>query len=236
MFIPTHKGIICDESIVEEVKSIDRIILDDKPADNGNKKTQDEWFNYWGKINDGRVMASMGDFYVAFKDLKNRLEQGSDAEKAKARKLFNGFHDDFDWTNKNNWLIGSTRLVYEGNNINGKIIQYYSCKSQELVKESSIEIPVYSGTPVIQVANNTKGLAYLQTYFDTTDDAETIIQTLEFISGKNRDKIMICTANSSDRRSILSMAAGLIFSGGQFHVYGSFNLFYIGRSRGVKLK
>ncbi len=237
MFLPKHKGIIYDEKSVEEVKSIDRIVLDEVPADNGNKKNQDEWFDYWNSISDSRVMASMGDLYIAFKDLKNKVEQGSDVDKNKFQRLLKSLRDDFDWPGKNNWLIAGTRLEYNGNDLNARITQHYKCNRPEIVKDITIEVPVYRGVPVAQVVSDVKGLAYLQTLFDTTDDAEIIIQTLEFISRRNRKDIIIWTADSSDRGSVPSRVAGLdYYNNSQFHIYGNGDISSNGRSRGVKIK
>ncbi len=209
-----------------------KVLFDEIPADNGSKKTQNQWFDYWSSITDGRIMASMGDLYVAFKEIKDKYENGSDSDKSKAKQVLDGLRDDFDWPGKNNWLIAGTRLEYNGSDLNAKISQHYRCNRPDLVKDSNIEVPVYRGVPVTQVVSDPKGLAYLQTLLDTNDNGERIMQTIEFISGKNRNKIVIWTADSGDRGSIPNRVAGFYYYFGLFHVFGGL-IDFSGRSRGV---
>ncbi len=235
IFLPKHKGIICDEIIIEEVKTIDRIILDEKLEDNGSNKTPDQWIKYWNRITDGRVMASMGDLYIAFKNLKDRYEKGSATDKSEVKQVLIGLRDDFDWLGKNNWLITSTRLVYNDNNLNARIIQHYKCSNPELVKDNNIGVPVYRGVSINQVVNDSKGLLYLQTLFNTNDDSETIMHTLEFISGKNRNVILIWTPSVSERKSFSNGTAGLTYHGNGLFRVESYIINSKGRSRGVKI-
>lgn len=78
---------------------------------------------------------------------------------------------------------------------------------------------------------------YVQTYFDTSDDAEAIMQSLEFISNKKRGSIYVWTADSDSRKSTPDRAAflGYCSDGGYFHVSGYGPDSNVGRSRGVRL-
>ena len=175
----------------------------------------------------------MGDYYQFFKQLKVMSEDTAD-EKAEAQGLVAGLREDFDWPGKNNWLIGSIRLVYSKDNLDAKIIHHYGCA--ELVKEAEIKVPVYRGTPVTQVASEGEGLTYLQTLFGTKDEGEGIIQILEFVSSKEREEIKVWTAPVEDaytRSRYPSRAAGFGYNGGSFHVCGDGGLSGQGRSRGV---
>ena len=205
---------------------VNDVIIDVGPEDNGNKRNQNEWFKYWSKIDDGRVMASMGDLYLVFKQLKIDVE--NDDENAKS--LLISLRNDFDWPGQKNWLISSTKLQYDPSNTNVKIIHHYDCSDKSLIKEKTV--PVYRDTPIIQVVNDEQGIEYLQAYFDTDDDGETIIETLEFIGNKNRSDIRVWTATQESKISNPTRASGLNYSSSQFRVNGS-NIVSAGRSRGV---
>ena len=53
-------------------------LIDLNPADGESNKTQDQWVGYWNNITDGRVFASMPDYYLAFKHLKKEVEHGKE--------------------------------------------------------------------------------------------------------------------------------------------------------------
>ena len=201
-------------------------LLDESAADNGTKRLPSEWYDYWADIKDGKVMASMGDLYHSFKIIKKMHEQGTEQEHAKAKSLLFSLRDDCDWTGKQNWLISSTRLFYSGTNLDARIVQHYRCPRPALVKETIVEAPVYRRTPVKKILNEQKGLAYLQALFDTEDKAETILQTLEFVSGKHGDSLVGWTANTNaddtqyTRTSHPERAAGFGFGYDLFHVGG----------------
>ncbi|MDP3734686.1 MAG: hypothetical protein Q8R37_05650, partial [Nanoarchaeota archaeon] len=101
------------------------LTLDLLPADNGSKRTQDQWFNqYWNTVTAGTVMASMGDLYRNFKTLKRVSEQGTVEQKMLAQTLLASLRDDFDWPGKN-LLISSTRINYaENKSLDGEIIHH----------------------------------------------------------------------------------------------------------------
>ena len=226
-------GVKEDKEIQTGLESRADIILDEAPADNGKKKTQDKWFEYWSKVDDGSIMASMPDLYECFKNLKTGYENGTDDEKAKAQELLDSLRDDFDWPGQNNWLIASTRISYLSDSLDAKIKQHYKCNKSEFIEEKDIVVPVYRGTLITQVVNDADGLVYLQTLFDTKDDGEKIMQTMEFISGKNRNSIKIWTPNQDTRKTYPERAAGLSYGGGGFRVVGLDLLVDSGRSRRV---
>jgi hypothetical protein len=213
-------------------------VIDAVPADNGSKKTPEEWIkNYWPSIRDGGVMASMEDYYAHFKQMKHDFEHGNAQQKALVKTLLTSYQDDFDWTGKNNCLISGTRVSYNATNLDAIIIQHYGCNQPNLITENRLTIPFYLDAVIANVTKEGAGLKYLQTLFATTDTAENIISTLEFISGKARDKIKVRTAATSGNytRSIHpDRAAGFYYDNSGFRVLG-FNLIYdYGRSRGVR--
>ena len=209
-------------------KDTGNIILDCHAAEKGDRRTQDEWIEYWNKSD--RVMASMADYYQYFKQLKGNNDED------KVKTLLTSLREDFDHQEKGNWLISSTRLVYSKDNLDARIIQHYGFARDELVKEAEIKVPVYRGTPVTQVVSEGEGLAYLQTLFGTEDEGEEIIQILEFVSDRNRDVIKVWTAAVEDaytRSQYPSRAAGFDYGNDIFHVGGDDGLGSQGRSRGV---
>ena len=213
-------------------------LLDEHAADGGRKRLPIEWYDYWAAVTDGRVMASMGDLYGAFKAI-NKMHSGSEQEMAKAKSLLLSLRDDFDWSGKGNWLIAGTRLFHFGNSLETRIVQHYRCDRPELIKETVLEVPVYRGTAFEKIVGEQKGLAYFQALFDTQDDGEAILQNLEFVSGKRRDDIVGWTANTSTsntqytRASHPERAAGFGY-GIRFHVDGDDIGDYPGCSRGVR--
>ncbi len=210
--------------------------IDAVAADNGSKKTQDQWFDYWSQIKDGRIMAGMGDLYNYFKSLKQQSERG---QKAAVQTALTSLRDDFDWPGKNNWLIAGTRIIYNANNENAKIIHHYRCNKPNLIKEIGLQIPVYLGVPIVDVSRDSRGLKYLQALHDTNDPAETLIQTLEFVSDKKRAEIKVWTppiqkgTSYTTRKARLEKAAGFYYGVGGFRVAGN-GLDYTGCSRGVR--
>ncbi|MBU0470859.1 MAG: hypothetical protein KJ598_01150, partial [Nanoarchaeota archaeon] len=160
---------------LEEFARKQELCLDEVSADNGRKRTQDDWFKYWSKIKDGRVMASMGDLYTSFKLIKKMRESGTAEEQAIAQRYLNSLREDFDWPGKKNWLVSSTRLIYSGNSLDTRIIHHYRSNGLELTKEVILEVPIYRGIEIEDVFSSDRGSAYLQALLDTEDDPEMII-------------------------------------------------------------
>ncbi len=203
-------------------KDTGNIILDCHAAEKGDRRTQDEWIEYWNKSD--RVMASMADYYQYFKQLKGNNDED------KVKTLLTSLREDFDHQEKGNWLISSTRLVYSKDNLDARIIPHYGCAREEV----TIKVPYYGGVPITQVVGEGEGLTYLQTLFGTEDEGEEIIQILEFVSDRNRDVIKVWTAAVEDaytRSQYPSRAAGFGYGDDDFHVGGG--LYGRGRSRGV---
>jgi hypothetical protein len=233
---------------VSEAKNPDlenRIIqLDNLSAENGSKKTQDDWVSYWNNINNfgapirGRIFASMPDYYQAFKQLKEKVEHGSSKDKQLTKKVVDSLREDFDWPSKNNWLISSTRIKYQSNTEDAQIIHHYNCNNKSLIQQYDILIPEYLGVLISDVVNDTRGLTYLQTFLGTKDNKNLIMENLEFISNKPRNEIKIWTPplinnTYTTRTQRPERASGFDYGSGEFHVDGSSSLDNVGRSRGV---
>lgn len=222
-----------------ESTSEHELTLDEKSAENGKKKTADEWIKYWNKIKDGRVMASMGDLYANFKIIRKMRESGTVEGQAKAQSYLNGLREDFIWESNEGGLIANTRLFYSANSLDARVVQHYKCKKPELTKERVIEVPVYEGTLIEEVADSGSGLTYLQTILDTEDDAETIIQTLEFIGSKSRSDIFSWTAPTKSekyytRAEMPERAVWLLSNTDRFNLNCDSPIYYYGRARRVR--
>jgi hypothetical protein len=175
----------------------------------------------------------MEDYYAHFKQMKHDFEQGNAQQKALVQTLLASYQKDFDWTGKQNWLIAGTRLIYDPTGLDGRIIQHYGCNQPNLITENRLTIPVYRDAIITDVTKESAGLRYLQTLFATTDTAENIIGTLEFISRKPRNQIKVWTAGTETRSSHPDRAAGFDYYDSEFHVLGSYYILNQGRSRGV---
>jgi len=225
---------------VTENPDLESITLDLNPADHHNIKSQDEWITYWNNINDGRVFASMADYYQAFKQLKEKFEHGSVQEKEFTRISIDSLRKDFDWLSQKSWLVSSTKIKYQPNKEDTQIIHHYNCHHTSAIQQFNVSIPEYLGVFIPQVLDEPKGLIYLQTLFGTKDDKETIIQNLEFISAKSGTKIKIWTPSFKSDIGYISRefsserASGFSYNNSFFHVYCNM-VFSSGRSRGVHI-
>ncbi len=206
-------------------------LIDSSSADSNNSKTQDQWITYWNAVTDGRVMASMSDYYAHFKQLREQSERGNAKQKAEAQTRLNSFQTDFNQS----WIVSSTRLSYYHTSFNGTITQHYGCHRRNLIAQQNLAIPVYQGTSITEVVKSGDGLTYLQQLLGTADPSETIVNTLEYVSGKARNEIKVWTADTSNRGSDSERAAGFICSSSEFHVDGDNYILDLGRSRGVKV-
>ncbi|MBI5064808.1 hypothetical protein HZA97_01100 [Candidatus Woesearchaeota archaeon] len=184
------------ESAPKIVSPGKKVILNYYSANGGGSLTQDFWLKYWNEKNDGEIMASMADFYQAFKQLKHKYETGTPGEKKDVEDFCKNLRYDMRSSMGNaGVLISSTTIIYTQINLQGRIIHHYNCKEKELIKEYYPWIPVCMMTPIESLCAS--GFIFLGILFNTKDDHETIIQTLEFISGLNRSKIVVETALSN---------------------------------------
>ncbi len=214
-----------------------KVLLEAFPADKGNKKSQNSWILYWNIVRDGRTFASMPDLYYAFKQLKDYAELGTDAEKRVAEKFVASLREDMESnSSKNNFPMSSTRIIYSGRDIHSTIIHYYNLdKIDHTICQ--IDAPVSAGKKIPDFSfADRDGYDYLKALFNTRDGLEIIVQTLEFISGKKRNDIEICTPTLSVREKEPEMAAGFVYTAGRFHVLCNEAIGAIGRSRGVAIK
>jgi hypothetical protein len=229
----------------KQVKTLDNKLfeLDAAPADGGQYRTQDQWIDYWNNLDGDKYMASTADFYSGFKGLKAAMESEDAEEKKNAKKIVDSLRKDFN----DRWIVSSTRLQYNTNpadKLEGKIIHHYRSKNPDLTKEITLTIPVYRNKDFTDVIGSEEGLKYLQAYWGTEDDANTITNIMEFISGKNKNEIKVWTAavksdeySTETRKSNSERVAVLVFDLGRFRIGGGYdNLSKVGRSCGGAFK
>lgn len=83
-------------------------------------------------------------------------------------------------------LVLSTRIHYNKDNLDGRIIHYFGSTVKEPV-EVDVTIPVFEAVPleeaILTGPHAEQGLAYLQAYFGTQDSSKEIIRTLKRAAG-----------------------------------------------------
>ncbi len=211
------------------------LTLDPASAENGAVKNQEQWIAYWNSITDGRRFASMADYYQIFKQLTDALKNGSPAEKASAKQSIASLRKDF----KKNYLITSTRIVYQPYSLEARIIHGYGASNPQLTSERVLQVPVYWVTPITEVYDAHKCLTYLQALLNTDESDQAIIERLSVINGCQPQKIKLWTPllQSSHWLTRSQFADRVV----QLSFYGGFCLFADGdpaddggRSYGVR--
>lgn len=168
--------------------------------------TQDVGINIYntGK----RVLASAPDYYQAFKQIKYRTDtKHNQLLHAELQKDFTESH-----------IITSTRIIYNSNNLNAKIIHHYNSELS-IPTEKNVLIPKFDiRSSLTRVLSTQEGLEFLQKLFDTFDSAKEITGVLEYVSDTNSDNIKVWTPAQKDRNSLVYRVFGLSKDQDGFHV------------------
>jgi hypothetical protein len=178
-----------------------------KPRDE-TYRTQDKAIAHHNALKE--KMLSMSDVYKIAKENK----------KENIEALRKDFKD---------YLITSTRIIYNEDNLSAEIIHDYN---SEVVKPKHIKVKMVSDLDGDNY--DAEDLSYMQAMCDTKDNLETIKKNLQNLSGKN--KIYWWTPTQESRSEKTNRAAGLYYGsfGGRFVVYGVIWYDYIsGFSHGV---
>jgi len=173
------------------------------------QKTQKDWIKYFNKK--GEKMISAADIYQLAKE--------------ENKGLIESLQKDF----KDMWVITSTRVIYNKDDLNAEIIHDADSTIVKPKVYGNIKIPDYGE----EAKENPDTEAYLQALFDTEDKIDIILKILKrFDSNK---KIYLWTPSQSSRRDKQIRSVGLDFDFlDRFDVDGD-NWFgdYCGFSRGV---
>nr|AQS34860.1 hypothetical protein [uncultured archaeon] len=190
--------------------------IDLYPADDGAYKTQEQWIAFFNEQR--KPMISAANLYLAGKSAPD--------------ELLKSLRSDFD----ESLIVSSTRISYSGDDLSGRITQNYGSK---VVKPSQTDvsvIPVYDNTPLVKALDSEDGIRYLQSLFDAKDNPKTIAGTLEHLSERKVEDIILWTPNQDLRKRYSERAAWFVIGGVGFHVDGNGRFDdYLGRSRGVSV-
>ena len=191
-------------------------IIDPQAADNGARRTQEQWISYFN--NAGKAMISAPNMYQAGKTASD--------------EVLASLKSDFDAS----WLVTSTRISYSGDDLSGRVIHNYGSIVVKPSQRDVKVIPVYDSMPLAQALRSDKGIAYIHFLFDTSDEPKDIAGTLENLSKRGAERIALWTPNHGSRGSYNERAVGFYVDGGRFHVFGILHLVDFGHSRGVLMK
>ena len=114
---------------------------------------------------------------------------------------------------KDYWLVTSTRIVYNPDNLSAKIIHN---ASSNVVKQTEInlkEVPVCRSTYIKELIKTEEGLKYLRALIDNKKATkEQIINFFVELSGKKEKDIRLWTPSQSSRRDKQVRSVVLYFS------------------------
>ena len=155
------------------------------------KKNQKDWTEHFN--NKGQKMISAPDIY-----------------KLTNKTLIESLKKDFE----ESWEVTSTRIIYNNNNLNAKIIHDADSKIVK-PKKYNVRIPELSG----DFKEDSEIEKYLQALFDTKDDLDKILKVLKKF-GKEKN-IRLWTPSQSSRKEKQVRSVGFGFNDfGRFFVGG----------------
>ena len=152
------------------------------PRPDNEHRTQEEWVNFFNT--EKKSMISMLDVFQIVKE--NNI--GS----------IESLRKDF----KDYWLVTSTRIIYNPNNLSAKIIHN---ADSNIVKQTEInvkEVPVCRPTYLKELLENDAGLSYIRALIDNKKATkEQIINFFVTLSGKKEKNIRLWTPDQSSRKN-----------------------------------
>ena len=126
--------------------------------------------------------------------------------------------EDFD----DRWLITSTRIIYDPNNLSAKIVHNADSKMAKQTEINLKEVPVCRPTYLLDLLETEAGLNYIRALLnDKKATKQQIIKFFTALSDKKEKKIRFWTPSQSDRESKQVRPVVLYFDCGRFDVYGS---------------
>ena len=185
------------------------------PRPDDKYRTQEEWINFFNT--EKKPMISMPNIFQLVKE--NNTE------------AIESLRKDF----KDYWLVTSTRIIYNPDNLSAKIIHN---ANSNVVRQTEInlkEVPVCRPTCIRKLLETDAGLNYIRALLNNKKATkEQIVNFFVTLSGKKENNIKLWTPLQSSRRGkqVRSVELGFGFVG--FYVDGDcwFGGYY-GLSRGV---
>ncbi len=151
------------------------------------------------------VPKTMKEYYASFKALQQLSISGSAEQKKYTLVSLEKIQKQF----TQSWLRTSTRIRYSS-----------SLEISHGSTLSACPIPDFS-SKVLSSCTDTKSLSFLQLFFGTRDDLQTIQGVLTFISGKAASEILIVLPPAEGRVQYPERLAGLDYDKGYFRISAS---------------
>ena len=186
------------------------------PRPDDEHRTQEEWINFFNT--EKKPMISMPNIFQLVKE--NNTE------------AIESLRKDF----KDYWLVTSTRIIYDPENLSAKIIHNVNSNVVKPTEITLKEIPECRPTYIKKLLETNAGLSYIRALLnDKKATKEQIINFFVKLSGKKEKNIRFWTPSQSSRKSKPGRSVGLNFGVfGWFVVYA--NVWFgsdVGLSRGV---
>ena len=141
-------------------------------------RTQKEWIEFFNNIKQRMISAQ---------DVFNLKDDNASLE-----LLRKDFKDD--------WLVTSTQIQYNPNNLSATIIQNAG-STVTTPKETKLKcVPVYDDEKLTNILKTKEGVDFINALFGTNLNKKEIIDFLEKLSNKKASKIYIRTPSQSSRK------------------------------------
>ena len=144
-------------------------------------RTQEQWVDYFNE--ERKAMISMPHIFQLVKE--NNIE------------AIESLRKDF----KDYWLVTSTRIIYDKNNLSAKIIHNIGSKATKPIEIDLKEIPVCRSTYIKELLETSTGLDYVRALINNKKTTkEEIITFFVALSGKKEKNIRFWTPTQSSRK------------------------------------
>ena len=164
------------------------------PRPDNEYRTQEQWVDYFNA--EKKTMISVPDIFQLVKE--------------KNTETIKSLRKDF----KDYWLVTSTRIVYDKNNLSAKIIHN---ADSNVVKQKEInlkEVPVCRPTYLKELLETITGLSYIRALLDNEKATkEQITNFFVALSGKKEKNIRFWTPTQSLRKDRQVRSVVLFFDG-----------------------
>jgi len=163
------------------------------PRPDDEYRTQEEWVNFFNK--DKKRMVSMPDLFQLVKEDNTETIES-------LRKDF-----------KDSWLVTSTRIIYDKDNLSAKIIHNANSTVTKPTEITLKEIPVCRPTYLKDLIDTEAGLSYIRALINNKATKEQITDFFVKLSGKKEKNIRFWTPSQSSRKDKQVRSVVLYFVG-----------------------